>query len=123
MGFQESFNRVFTSGSADRAFGVSVTLTQGTGASESFNAQWEAQEFEIEDSDGYATKFHGRDFMFAKSDAVIASVEVRPRAGDRITLTENSETQVFEIMPIGQRPAVEAMDGQYRWLVHTKRVG
>jgi hypothetical protein len=120
VGFQSTFQeRVIPSG--NRAFGVVVTLTQGVATSAEFTAAQEWKDYETEDSQGYGTTFHARDFMFDKVDAVVGGVTVTPRAGDRITLVENGATKVYELLPIGSLPAFEEMPGSYRWRVHTKQ--
>lgn len=121
MGFQDTFETRVRAAS-DRAFGHDVTLTRAGNVSASFTATWEAQEYEVEDGEGFLTKFHSRDFMFDKAAPVLAGAAVKPRAGDVLTITENSEEKRFEVLPIGSRPAVGQMDGGYRWRVHTKRV-
>lgn len=122
MPFQESFNaRVIPAG--NRAFGVQVTLTQGAGTSEPFTAQWESIDNQVVDGEGFLSKVVSRVFMFDRSDAVIGDVEVEPRRGDRLDVTEANGTVVgFELAPEGQMPAAELMAGGYRWLVRAKQV-
>ena len=121
MGFQSTFNsRVIPA--AERAFGSSVTFTQGGYVTDAFTAVWEDHEFEIFEEEGFVTKAHVRDFMFAMEDCVYGSTVLTPRAGDLLKLTENSEAMLFEIVPVGNLPAVEFMPGNLRWRVHTKRV-
>lgn len=119
MGFQETFNdRAIPA--MDRAFGVAVTLKHGAGVTASFTATWEKKVYQVLDSEGYATAVESRDFMFAKSAAVIGSSTVEPRAGDRVTISDN---EVYEVLPLSKDiPAVEEMAGGYRWKVHTKRI-
>lgn len=108
---------------ANRAFGESVTLTHGTFTTEPFVAILENQTYEVADSQGFLTAFHSRDFMFNRDDCRTASGSViEPRAGDVIRLTENGIERRFEILPVGNLPAVETMEGNYRWKVHTKEI-
>lgn len=121
MGFQTTFQaRVIPL--ANRAFGHAVTLTRGGVSGEEFTANWESQEYEVQDAEGYYTKFHARDFMFDKADSVISGVTIKPREGDVIEMTENGEAKRFEVLPIGDMPACTEMPGGYRWRVHTKQV-
>ncbi len=122
MTFQETFNdRVIPAG--NRAFGVQVTLTQGAGTSDPFTAQWESIENQVVNDEGFLSKVVSRVFMFDRSDAVIGGVEVEPRRGDRLDVTEANGTAVrFELLPEGDMPAVELMAGGFRWLVRAKQV-
>src|SRR5690606_36486323 len=108
---------------ANRAFGVTVALTHGTFTTEPFVAIRENHTYEVADSQGFLTAFHSRDFMFDRADCRTASGSViEPRAGDVIRLTENGVDRRFEILPVGNLPAVETMEGNYRWKVHTKEL-
>lgn len=121
MGFEQTFNtRVIPA--AQRAFGEDVTLGHGLDTTDTFTAIWDDQQYEVADEEGYATKFHSRDFEFDKSSATVNGELFEPRAGDIINVTENGEAKKFEILPMGSMPAVEEMAGGFRWLVHTKQV-
>lgn len=121
MGFQDTWQQR-VSAAQDRAFGASVTLTRGTGTTESFTATWEDHRFDSRDEEGYVTSFSIRDFMFDKADVLLDSEVIAPREGDRINVTENGTTKVYEALPEFELPAVEEEPGGYRWRVHTKRV-
>lgn len=103
-------------------YGVSVVLSHGIDQTEEFTAIWEQVTYDVADSEGFLTQYVSRDFTFAVADCVMGSDAIEPRAGDRITLTENEQECVFEILPIGSTPAVELMPNGLRWKVHTKQV-
>lgn len=118
MGFQETFNeRVIPA--AERAFGITVTLTQGPKTTAEFTALWREQTYNVADAEGFMTSFQVRDFEFAKSD--VSALAYDPRSGDRIAFTENEVAVEYELAPVGSLPAAQLMAGGYRWLVHTKR--
>lgn len=105
---------------AERAFGVTVTYKRGSSTTDSFTAIRSDVEYEVMGGEfGLAIKVTSRDYLLPKSSVVIGGVEVEPRAGDRIV--EGGET--VEIMPLGDKPAVELQAGGFRYLVHTKKVG
>lgn len=121
MGFQSTFNdRVIPAG--DRAFGIEITLAHGVDVTEAFTAQWDRRTYQIADEEGFITSHEVRDFTFAVADVTNGSDLITPRAGDRIALTENGRAVEYEILPLATMPAVELMDGGYRWKAHTKRV-
>lgn len=102
------------------SFGVSVVLRRKGESSAAFTATWQDQNYETYDADGQLmTTVQSRDFDFAVTSPLINGATVVPRAGDRLVV-EGSET--FEIVPIGTKPAVEKLPGDYRYLVHTKKV-
>jgi len=121
MGFQESFETRVRS-AADRAFGVSATLSHGGSTTDSFTVEWEDQKYDVMDAEGFLTQVHSRDFMFAVTAANISSVAFEPRPGDVLAVTENGVAKKFELLPVGSMPAIQLMPGGYRWKVHTKRV-
>lgn len=121
MGFQETWQQR-VGAAQDRAFGVSVTLTRGTGTTDSFTATWEDHRFDSRDEEGFTSSYRLRDFMFAAADVILNGEVIKPREGDRINITENGTAQVYEALPDFELPAVEQEPGGYRWRVHTKRV-
>lgn len=121
MGFQKTFAERVTP-AMDRAFGIEITLMHGIDQTEPFTAVWEKRVYQIADEEGFITSHESRDFMFPKSNAVVGSDAITPRAGDRIQVTENGTEATYEILPIGTLPAVEEMPGGTRWRVHAKRV-
>jgi len=102
----------------DEIFGGSVTLRRGVTSTASFVAPWDLQEYELTDDRGVVTVFQSRDYLLLKTSVVIAAAQVTPRAGDRI----HDSGDVYELLPIGDRPAVEDVAGGTRWLAHTKKV-
>lgn len=103
----------------DEVFGCSVSLRRGVEDTESFAASWTLQEYELVDQQGEVSIVQSRDYTLPKASIVLAGDVTRPRAGDRI-VDENGE--LWELLPLAPRPAVEDTPGGSRWLVHTKRV-
>jgi hypothetical protein len=97
--------------------GVSVVLTAGSYDTASFTALATDREYmAIELETGLAIKVASRDWLLPASSIVVNSVTTVPLAGMRIT--EGSD--VYEIVPIAGRPAVEKQE--YRYLVHSQRI-
>ncbi len=103
----------------DDWFGAEVQLQQGSSTSAAFTAVWSTQEYKsLEHETGLSIVVRRRVYRFLKEDAVIASVEVTPKAGDYIT--DGSDSLL--ICPIDGKPAVEDEPGGYRWLVRTDKM-
>ena len=102
----------------DEVFGGSVTLQRGATTTAAFTASWDLQEYELVDQRGVVTVFQSRDYLLPKASVVINGSTITPRAGDRILDSDG----VFELLPVGDRPAIEAVAGGTRWLCHTKKV-
>lgn len=106
----------------DEVFGVSVTLVRGA-AEAIITATPSMRDYLVEDADGIVTTIHSRDYAI-DADPIVAGVEIVPRPGDQIKETIRGVVNVFEVMGIGTRPAVEWADTNgTRLLVHTKRIG
>ena len=121
MGFQETFNERVMPG-ANRAFGITVTLHRGGRVTEPFDALSENKIYQALGNEGFYTAVQGRDWMFPKLSACFGDELFEPRAGDQLVITENGREATYEVLPVGTLPAVEEMDGGYRWRCHTKRV-
>lgn len=106
----------------DEIFGVSVVLRRAGCNSGPFTAIGENVDYQISDSEGFATSFTSRDYTFAVDDVELNGEVTEPRAGDHIAETINGTEQVFEIEKLGTLPAVNLLPGGFRWKVHTKRV-
>lgn len=104
-------------------FGVSVSYSRGS-SSVSLTAIPSVVDYGKIDAMGEApaTIATMRDYLISCSAIVISSAIVEPRRGDRITETINGASQVFEVMPLENRPAAELQHDGARWLVHCKRV-
>ncbi len=104
----------------NQGFGVSVVLKRGRDSSAAFTTTWTDQKYEVFDADGQLmTEFVSRDFMFAVTDVVLNGSTVEPRKGDQLIV---EGTDKFELLPVGKMPAAEKSPGDYRWMVHTKKV-
>lgn len=122
MSLMDQYLETYAAPQLDQGYGDSVVLIRRIGQTDPFTATWLEHDYEVLDSEGFLTRLHSRDFVFAASDVVIDGTQYRPEAGNRIALTENSVAKVFEIMPVGDRPAAELLPGDYRWKVHTKQI-
>lgn len=105
-------------GLLDEIFGASVVLSRGGVTSDTFTATWDLQEYELVNGGGNVTVFQSRDYLVPKSGVLIAGNAITPRPGDRII----DAGVAYEVLPIGDRPAVEDAPGGGRWICHTKRV-
>lgn len=100
-------------------FGASVKLKRDALESASFTATWIAEEYRsYEHETGLAIVFRRRSYSFLKTNAVLASDTVTPKAGDYL-IDGNDE---LLISPIEGKPAVEEEPGGYRWLVRTDKL-
>lgn len=103
----------------DSWFGGAVQLQQGSSTSAEFDAAWSSQEYRsLEHETGLSIVVRRRVYRFLKTDAVIASAEVTPKAGDYLIDGDDS----MLICPIDGKPAVEDEPGGYRWLVRTDKM-
>ena len=116
--FEATFrDRVITT--AKRGFGVSVTLERDGVSTASFKARRHGLEYEVIGAElGFPTKIVGRDYLLLASDVTFGGGEIEPQEGDRIV----EGTEIFEIMPLNNKPAAELKPGGFEWLVHTKKV-
>lgn len=122
MSFVDGMLEAYSAPVLNQGFGVSVTLQHGGETTNPFTATWESKVYQVADNEGFITVTESRDFTFAVGDASINGTAFEPRAGDRISISENSIDTQYELLPIGQLPAFELMPGNYRYKVHTKRV-
>jgi hypothetical protein len=111
---------VYGASQLEQSFGVSVVLKRGRQQSAAFTATWSDQKYEVFDGDNLTTIVLLRDFVFSTANVLIEDVIASPKDGDFLIV---EDSQRFQIMPPGPRmPAVEKLPGDYRWLVHTKRI-
>jgi hypothetical protein len=113
---------VYGAAQLEQGFGVSVVFLRGGLESVPFTATWERVEYEVSDQEGFLTKRTSRDFVFPTVAAVLSGSIVKPRAGDRLRVSEAGAPEEYELLPMGKQPAAERMPGGYRWKVHTKLV-
>ena len=69
--------------------------------------------------DNATSNYWDREWLIKKADYEIDDATVAPRAGDRIT---DSNSDVWELMLGGKRPALVQHAGGYAWVVKTKRI-
>jgi len=104
----------------DDQFGVSVVYSQGGSSSDAFTATYKDQEYQVQESaDVLPVSIKVRDWIVKASDLVVGSL-VTPRRRDRIT--DSTSGEVYEALPLGDRPVAELLPGEYRYLIHTKRI-
>lgn len=122
MSFVDGMLEAYSAPVLEQGFGVSITIQRGGKTTEPFTATWEKKVYQVADSEGFLTSAESRDFTFAIGDVAFNGTSFEPHTGNLISLSENEISVQYEVLPIGQLPAVELMPGGYRWLVHTKRV-
>ena len=75
------------------------------------------------DEEGFIRQVEARDFLIRREDLVINGLAVTPEDGDRITVTINGESRVYEVMSPPGEPSHRFSDIYNRTLrVHTKHV-
>lgn len=99
---------------AQRAFGRSVSLERGGETLASFIARRRGRALEVFGQDGMPTRVVTTEFKFPSDD--LAGAE--PQQGDRIA----DGSEVFEIMPLDNQPAVEYRPDVDEYLVRTRKV-
>lgn len=104
---------------ADRAFGVSVTITRGATTSSSFTAQRDVTTGFVFADAGVPVAINHQTFWLPVDGVNFGSGAVEPRTGDVIT----EGTTTWEVLPSkDDQRSVRLESGGYRWIVHTKRV-
>ena len=113
---------VYSAPVLEQWYKASIVLIVGEIQTDPFDATWSDHEYAVSDEEGFRTNYQSRDFVFAITNPVFLDQTLKPRTGCRIMYTENGVVKQFEIVPVGDRKAVEDMPGGYRWLVHTVQV-
>lgn len=105
---------------AERAFGVTVRLSQGIHVTDEFTARRNDREYKAIDSgSGIEIRITMRVFILPAASVVIDGYQVEPETGNRIY--EGDE--IFEIQPPNENtPSVQLLSGGYEWAVNTKRI-
>lgn len=104
---------------ADRAFGVSVTITRGVTTSETFTAQRDVQTGFAFIEAGLAVTLYKTTWWLPIEGVNFGSGQVEPKTGDIIT--EGGAN--WEVLPSSSTErSVRKESGGYRWIVDTKRV-
>lgn len=101
---------------AQRAFGVSVVLTQSGQSTDAFTARRNDWHYQGQ-GDEIVVDVSMRSYILPVESLLIHGVAVVPRIGDRIVEGDD----VFEIMPTDQDEAVQLQSGGYEYIVHCKR--
>ena len=102
--------------------GLDVVYHRGI-SSVAITATATMHEYEIVDDEGFGIVMLSRDYIVHVADLIINSLEITPRAGDRITETIHGVACTFEVMSLGQKHEYEPFDSDgLMLLVHTKKV-
>ena len=105
------------------AFGGDVTFVRG-GSEITVTATAALQDYEATDTRGAVETVRSRDYVIEAADLAIAGSPIEPRSGDRIKETIAGTVEVFQAMPLGNRPVAEHTDASHTaWLIHTKHIG
>lgn len=102
-------------------YGVLVVLERSGENSEEFTAIADLVHYTVENAEGFFTTVATRDYTLPVESTVINGVTIEPRPGDRIHEMINGTEQIFEVLPIGNSPAVSLAATGKQWLVHTDR--
>jgi hypothetical protein len=104
--------------------GRTITIQQGTRLTESFTATLTTHEHEIIDEHGILLKVLSYDWTIVAEDLTAAGLEATElRTGAIIKETLFGVDYEYEIMPLGQKPAVERLDTSGILLMaHTKQI-
>lgn len=100
-------------------FAESVSITRASQTTSSVAAIVAERKYDALDAAGMYTAVQSRDFDFVATAYQIDSAQVTPAVGDRIT---DSNSQVFEVLPMAGGRHYEARSDGRIIRVHTKRV-
>lgn len=103
----------------ENQFGVSVVLERfGVRSAPFLCRRNRDRDRQIESEFTSHTNTEIRIFHLPVSSCVIGGVPVKPAVGNRIIEDE----QIFEILPVEDKPAVESKTNGQDWRVYTKRI-
>ncbi|MHB8953563.1 MAG: hypothetical protein ACYC4U_11385 [Pirellulaceae bacterium] len=106
------------------AFGDTVSIHRGALSTAGVTAEATSRDYEVNDTDGFITTIHSRDYVIDVAEYQISAAVVQPRGGDRIKESIGGTTHVFEVTPLTGRPCAEWSATQKpQWLIHTKLIG
>lgn len=102
--------------------GQSVTYTRRNVTPATLTATIGDTRAEHQDQSGVTLEIRHRDFLIHTADLEAASL-YPPKRGDQITVTVGSETQIFELLPLGTEGVFRVSDpGGKRVRIHAKQV-
>ena len=105
-------------------FASTIEVHRGSSSTTGITSQAVSRDYDVQDTEGFISVAHSRDYVVDVADYVIDSAIVAPRKGDRIKETISTEVHVFEVLPLGTRPCAEWSTTQKpQWVIHTKLVG
>ena len=103
--------------------GETVTYSRQSSQITGLSGVPDNQDYEVVDAEGFASVIPSYDWLVTATDLVLSGSAIVPRPGDRISGMLNGVAMVFEVMPIGTKPACEPVDPDgLMLLVHSKRV-
>jgi hypothetical protein len=106
------------------AFGGTVSIHRSVYSATGVIAEAVSVDYEVFDNDGLVTVVNARDYVIAVEDYTVNGEIADPLAGDLIKESIDGTTHVFQVLPVGSRPAREWLGNQRpQWLVHTKLIG
>ena len=105
------------------AFGGDVTFVYGS-SEITVTAEAVLHDYEVQDAHGVFETIRSRDYVISAAALVIGGEPITPRAGNKVKEAINGSTEIFQVMPLGDRPAAEHTDTSgTSWLIHTKHIG
>jgi len=80
--------------------------------------------YEVADGYGAVAEVDATDFIVAAAELVFSGETVEPQAGDRVRMTTDRGTEVYEVLAPGPGMAHAEPADPYRtaWRIHTKHV-
>jgi hypothetical protein len=102
--------------------GIAVRISRGGRLSVPITGVLTIREYEvIDEADGMPTSIKSADWLFKAADLVLRGEVITLRARDELVATINEVEHTFQVIPIAQKPAQEAVDGHgVTVVVHTK---
>jgi len=108
-----AFDRAIAGHSAaiQRVAGYSVVIKRGPRESEPITGVLNHSTHEVfDEANQIPTKVKFSDWLFTKSELILAGKSITPLPGDLIVVTIRSVERTFKVVPIDKRPCVEPHD-------------
>lgn len=108
-----AFDRAIAAHSAalQRVAGYPVVIKRGPRTSESITGVLSSSTHEVfDEAEQIPTKVKFSDWLFTKSELILAGKTLTPLPGDLIVATIRTVERTFKVVPIEKRPCVEPHD-------------
>ena len=105
------------------AFGAAVTYVYGN-SEIAVTAEAVMHDYDVQRTYDVPETIQSRDYVISAASLVIGGEAIEPRTGNKIKETINGSLEIFQVMPLGNRPEAEHTDASgTSWLIHTKHIG